>query len=523
MHALSPQELTHGPSARPEWNHRTEATDRKRRPRQDSNLRHRLRRPVLYPLSYGGGWRRGHARAGDDRTRRHHVGLRAAPDHEKAAVSCFPMPTDHDVATAALERASPPADGRRSTRRAICASAASTSSTWPQEFGTPLFVYDEDHLRQACRDAVAAWGDGRGLCDQGVPLPRHGPPGPRGGHAPRCGVGRRAARRPLRRRVRRSGWSSTATTNPTESWPLALERGVGRIVVDSFDEIARLGAPARVQAGQRRTGPRSWSGSPPGSRPTPTSSCAPARRTPSSASRSLRARRPRRLPHSSCCPASSWWGCTPTSGARCSTCRRSSRRPRCSGAFFAPLDLPELVVGGGLGVPYVNGESAPSQAEWAAATRAACARVGRRSATRISAEPGRSIVATAGMTLYTVGTVKHLPGHPHLRECRRRHERQPAARPLRQRVRGVPAPRHRRTAAAARPDGGQALRERRPCRPEAFVPEDLIVGDVVATPVTGAYGYAMASNYNKVPRPAVVFVARRQRPRGRPPGDASTT
>jgi diaminopimelate decarboxylase len=33
------------------------------------------------------------------------------------------------------------------------------------------------------------------------------------------------------------------------------------------------------------------------------------------------------------------------------------------------------------------------------------------------------------------------------------------------------------------------------------------VGDVVATPVTGAYGYSMASNYNKVPRPAVVFVA----------------
>jgi diaminopimelate decarboxylase len=43
--------------------------------------------------------------------------------------------------------------------------------------------------------------------------------------------------------------------------------------------------------------------------------------------------------------------------------------------------------------------------------------------------------------------------------------------------------------------------------PEAFVPEDIGVGDIVATPVTGAYGYAMASNYNKVPRPAVVFVA----------------
>jgi diaminopimelate decarboxylase len=42
---------------------------------------------------------------------------------------------------------------------------------------------------------------------------------------------------------------------------------------------------------------------------------------------------------------------------------------------------------------------------------------------------------------------------------------------------------------------------------EACVPADLAVGDVLATPVTGAYGYTMASNYNKVPRPAVVFVS----------------
>ncbi|MCA9684859.1 MAG: diaminopimelate decarboxylase, partial [Myxococcales bacterium] len=39
-----------------------------------------------------------------------------------------------------------------------------------------------------------------------------------------------------------------------------------------------------------------------------------------------------------------------------------------------------------------------------------------------------------------------------------------------------------------------------------FVPADLAVGDIIATPVTGAYGYSLGSNYNKVPRPAVVFV-----------------
>ncbi len=42
---------------------------------------------------------------------------------------------------------------------------------------------------------------------------------------------------------------------------------------------------------------------------------------------------------------------------------------------------------------------------------------------------------------------------------------------------------------------------------EAFVPEDLVVGDILCTPVTGAYGHSMGSNYNKVPRPAVLFVA----------------
>ena len=41
---------------------------------------------------------------------------------------------------------------------------------------------------------------------------------------------------------------------------------------------------------------------------------------------------------------------------------------------------------------------------------------------------------------------------------------------------------------------------------DAHLPESVAVGDLLVTPVTGAYGYSMASNYNKVPRPAVVFV-----------------
>jgi diaminopimelate decarboxylase len=177
------------------------------------------------------------------------------------------------------------------------------------------------------------------------------------------------------------------------------------------------------------------------------------------------------------------------------------------GAFFAPLGLPELVVGGGLGVPYVNGERAPSQREWADVTRAACAAAGVDPTTRISAEPGRSIVAAAGITLYTVGTVKQLPGirtyvsvdggmsdNPRPVLYGSGYEAflpraTPAARPRSVRVVGKHC------------ESGDLV------VPEAFVPEDLEIGDVLATPVTGAYVYSMASNYNKVPRPAVLFVS----------------
>lgn len=53
---------------------------------------------------------------------------------------------------------------------------------------------------------------------------------------------------------------------------------------------------------------------------------------------------------------------------------------------------------------------------------------------------------------------------------------------------------------------------------DGAVPADLAVGDVIATPVTGAYGHSMGSNYNKVLRPPVVFVADGQAP-GRAPGN----
>ena len=76
--------------------------------------------------------------------------------------------------------------------------------------------------------------------------------------------------------------------------------------------------------------------------------------------------------------------------------------------FAAPLGLPELVLGGGLGVAYVEGEEAPSITQWGNVLLDACESLGVRS--RVSVEPGRSIVAAAAITVYTLGTIKHIPG-----------------------------------------------------------------------------------------------------------------
>ncbi len=374
-----------------------------------------------------------------------------------------------------------------------------------REFGTPLFVYDEEHMRQACRAAVAAWGEGVAyatkafLCQAMARLAQE-----EGMHLDVASGGElhvaHAAGVPAQRLVLHGNNKSA------DELAAALEAGVGRIVVDSFDEIARLGGLLESAA------------------PTPERPKVLVRVTPGveahthefvrtgqedskfgfSVSSGAAAEAVAAL---ELLPAVELVGVHAHIGSQVFEASSFEQAAEVLGAFFAPLGLPELVVGGGLGVPYVNGESAPGQAEWAASTRAACAAVGVDPATRITAEPGRSIVATAGITLYTIGTVKHLPGIRTYVSVDGGMSDNP--RPV---LYGsgyeafLP-----RAAAAQRPRPVRLVGKH--CEsgdlvvPDAFVPEDLMVGDVLATPVTGAYGYSMASNYNKVPRPAVVFVA----------------
>jgi diaminopimelate decarboxylase len=176
---------------------------------------------------------------------------------------------------------------------------------------------------------------------------------------------------------------------------------------------------------------------------------------------------------------------------------------------MAPLvaahQLPTLTLGGGLGVAYVEGESAPDIAEWGKVVREALDATGLRA--QLLVEPGRAIVAGAAVTLYTVGTVKEIPGIRTYVAVDGGMSDNP--RPVLYGS-GYEAFLPRRTDAdRERPvrivgkhcESGDVLVH------EAFLPADLAVGDILCTPVTGAYGHTMASNYNKVPRPAVLFVA----------------
>ncbi len=176
-------------------------------------------------------------------------------------------------------------------------------------------------------------------------------------------------------------------------------------------------------------------------------------------------------------------------------------------AFAAPLGPRILNVGGGLGISYGAGERPPAIDRYVGVKVDAVRRLfGAERTPRILLEPGRSLVGNAGVTLYTVGTVKEVPGvrtyvavdggmsdnlRPMLYGSRYEaliadRAAAPAERPV--------------TVAGKHCESGDVLIE------EAMLAAPR-PGDVLVTPATGAYGYAMANNYNGVPRPPVIFCA----------------
>jgi diaminopimelate decarboxylase len=172
--------------------------------------------------------------------------------------------------------------------------------------------------------------------------------------------------------------------------------------------------------------------------------------------------------------------------------------------FLLAQQLEEVSIGGGLGVAYVTGEVAPTIAEWADSVKQACRDHGISA--RIVAEPGRSIVAGAAVTLYTVGTVKRIDSIRTYVAVDGGMSDNP--RPVLYGSgyeaflpRAVAAEREWRVRIVGKHcESGDVIVS------DAAIPADTKVGDILCTPVTGAYGHSMGSNYNMVLRPAVVFV-----------------
>jgi diaminopimelate decarboxylase len=174
----------------------------------------------------------------------------------------------------------------------------------------------------------------------------------------------------------------------------------------------------------------------------------------------------------------------------------------------AGLELEELNLGGGLGIRYVADQAPPDRATFVRALAATVQDVLRQHRLPLPVlmlEPGRSIVGDAGVTLYTVGAIKTIPGirtyvsvdggmyeNPRPALYGARYEAVVATR--------ADAPPTQTVALAGRCcESGDVLIW------DAALPE-VREGDLIAVFATGAYTYAMAGNYNRYPRPAVVFV-----------------
>ena len=170
----------------------------------------------------------------------------------------------------------------------------------------------------------------------------------------------------------------------------------------------------------------------------------------------------------------------------------------------------DLNLGGGFGIAHTRDETTPDPAE---SVLRLLSIVEREFSARslpipdVYIEPGRATVGASAVTLYRVGTIKKIPGvrtyvsvdggmsdniRPALYEAR--YEAR-----LANRMEAAAGPRV--TVAGKHCESGDILIK------DVHLPEDVAVGDLLCIPATGAYTYSMANNYNRIPRPPIVMVA----------------
>ncbi len=171
-------------------------------------------------------------------------------------------------------------------------------------------------------------------------------------------------------------------------------------------------------------------------------------------------------------------------------------------------EVPVLNLGGGFGVRYVESDPAIDYEAnirgLAALIKKHCEELGINQPT-ILMEPGRSIVADSGLTLYTVGSLKTITGYKSYVSIDGGMPDNPRYALYESDYTVLLANKANDKAEL------QATVAGRCCESGDLIQEDVMLpraerGDTMAVLVTGAYNYSMASNYNRLPRPAVVMV-----------------
>ena len=370
------------------------------------------------------------------------------------------------------------------------------------EFGTPVFVYDEAHLRSRCAEAVRAFGRYRAIYATKAFLCR--------------AMASLAYEEGMRLDVATGGELHIAlaagvpagacvmhgNNKSVAELTMAIREGVHSIVVDSFDELDRLDRLAVEGIGPA---PKILLRITPGVHAHTHDFIATGQDDSKFGFNLANGDAMRVVERAGTSRNVELVGVHCHIGSNVFEASSFAKAAEVMATFANPLGLPELVLGGGLGVAYVEGEEAASITQWGSVLLDACAALGVQS--KISVEPGRSIVAAAAVTVYTVGTIKHIPGirtyisvdggmsdNPRPVLYGSGYEsflpRVPfAERPLTARLVGKHC------------ESGDVLAF------EAKLPSDVAVGDLLAMPVTGAYGRSMGSNYNAITRPPVVFAS----------------
>jgi diaminopimelate decarboxylase len=425
------------------------------------------------------------------------------------------LPADHPPAAAADLNELPAEIWPRGTRRSggVLTLGGIDVRELVAEFGTPLYVCDEDDVRSRCREYMEAFGpDGRvfyaakAFCSRAmlrwVSSEGLGVDVCTGGELE---VALSAGVPP--EQITMHGNNKTL-----EELSRAVEAGIGHIVADSFEEIARLAYLAE----DARTKPNVLVRVTTGVEAHTHEFMATAhddQKFGFSLASGAADEAVRRVID---CPGISFAGLHSHIGSQIfDTAGFEVAAHRVVGLAVRirdehGIEIAELDLGGGFGIAYTTEDDAPEVKELAQSLRdivdGQCRAAGLPRP-RLTVEPGRGIVGPSTVSLYTVGTIKDVDGlrtyvsvdggmSDNIRtalydasyECVLASRASDAA-PMLSRVVG----RHCES-------GDIVVRH-------AWLPSDLAPGDLLAVPATGAYCRSLASNYNHVTRPAVVAVS----------------